>query len=228
MKIAVVNYSSPIGWYPDGQKRIEETMKKNGFDGSFYLFQDNDFFGSPSHSDNPYAFKVYAIQYAINLGYDVVWWMDSSIYAVRDINPVLDIVKERGYFFEQCGFSAGQYSNDNALEYFGITRDEAMDLGLFSAGFMILDFTKDIVREFFARWKKSCEDGIFKGQWNNSNKTESQDERCLGHRHDMSCASIVAKQLKMDYEPCGRYLSYIGEAYGEPKETTIFYLKPTI
>ena len=38
----------------------------------------------------------------------------------------------------------------------------------------------------------------------------------------------LAKQLKMDYEPCGRYLSYIGEAYGEPKETTIFYLKPTI
>jgi hypothetical protein len=227
MNIAIVNYSSPNGWYINGQKRIVETMKQFGYNGSIYMFQDNNLIGSPTHINNPYAFKVYAIQYARNAGHDVIWWMDSSIYAVKDISPILKIVEEDGYFFEQCGFTAGQWTNDRTLNYFGITRDESMVMPLFSAGFMILDFRHEIVREFFARWKNSCDAGMFIGQWDNKNKLESIDERCLGHRHDMSSASIIANQLKMKLHTCGTYLSYVGSGYAEPKESSIFHLQPT-
>lgn len=228
MKQTLVNYSSIDSWYPKGQKRLDETMTKFGFIGEKYLFSNNAQFGSPSHKENPYGFKIHSIQYALDRGAEIVWWMDSSIFPVKDINPVLEIVKKQGYFFEECGFYASQWTNDKTLDYFGISRDEAEKVKLFSAGFMILDFTKEITREFFARFKNSYEAGMFKGEWTNVNKSESQDSRCMGHRHDLSCASIIAHQLNMSLETCGTYLSYVGHGYATPKETSIFHLQPVV
>lgn len=226
MKQALVNYSSTDSWYHKGQKRLSEKMKQNGFVGEEYLFSDNTQFGSPTHKENPYGFKIHAIQYALDRGAELVWWMDSSIYPVKDINPILEIVKKQGYFFEECGFNASQWTNDKTLNYFGISRDESEKVQLFSAGFMCLDFRQELVREFFARFKNSYEAGMFKGNWTNSNESESQDSRCMGHRHDLSCASIIAHQLNMSLETCGTYLSYVGQGYGVPKESSIFHLQP--
>jgi len=228
MKQALVNYSSKDSWYHKGQERLVDTMKQFGFEGSMYMFQDNNEFGSPSHKDNPYGFKIHAIQYALDRGAEIVWWMDSSIFPVKDISPILKIAEEKGYFFEQCGYTAAQWTNDKTLNYFGITRDEAEKIQLFSAGFMVLDFRKELVREFFTRFKNSYEAGMFKGSWTNTDNSESQDVRCMGHRHDLSCASIIAYQLGMTYSPCGTYLSYIGSGYATPKETSIFHLQPVI
>lgn len=228
MKQALVNYSSLDSWYHKGQDRLVNTMKQFGFNGEMHMFSDNNQFGSPTHKDNPYGFKIHAIKYALDRGTDIVWWMDSSIFPVKDISPMLKIVEEKGYFFEQCGYTAAQWTNDKTLNYFGLTRDEAEKIQLFSAGFMILDFRKELVREFFARFRNSYEAGMFIGQWNNNNKTESQDSRCMGHRHDLSCASIIANQLDMTYSPCGTYLSYVGQGYATPKESSIFHLQPVI
>jgi hypothetical protein len=112
------------------------------------------------------------------------------------------------------------------LDYFLKNRDEAMNIQMFSAGFMMLDFNNPIAREFFSLWKRTCELGYFKGSWNNDQKTESQDERCKGHRHDMSCASLVAHHLGMKFENGGDFLSYVGDAYGTPSESAIFHLHP--
>jgi hypothetical protein len=37
--------------------------------------------------------------------------------------------------------------------------------------------------------------GLFIGQWNNKTKTESKDDRCLGHRHDQTCIELLAYKL---------------------------------
>lgn len=227
MNVSVVNFSSPGSWYTKGQQRIVESMKANGYNGAFYTFWDYQQIKSPSHQQAPYAFKIYAIEAALQQGHDVVWWMDSSIYAVKDITPVLNIVEKEGYFFEKCGFNAATWTNDRTLQYFGITRDEAEAIQLFSAGFTVLDFRKEKTVNFFKQWKKSCEDGMFSGNWTNIAKTESQDMRCLGHRHDMSCASIIAHKLDMPIFNTG-YLSYIGPGYGEPNKNSIFHLNPAL
>ena len=228
MRQTLVNYSSPDSWYPRGQKRLETAMRQFGFDGEMYMFSNNAQFGSPTHKENPYGFKIHAIQYALDRGAEIVWWMDSSIFPVKYIKPILDIVEEKGYFFEQCGYTAAQWTNDKTLQYFGLTRDDAEKVQLFSAGFMVLDFRKELVREFFARFKNSYEAGMFKGAWTNANNSESNDPRCSGHRHDLSCASIIAHKLNMELQTCGTYLSYVGQGYGTPKESSIFYLQPAV
>ena len=75
--------------------------------------------------------------------------------------------------------------------------------------------------QFFDRWLKLAKEEItFCGDWNNNSKQCSQDERCLGHRHDQTTASIIAHQLEMErINPHFMQYEYIGV---ETKENTIF------
>ncbi|MCK5521000.1 MAG: hypothetical protein KAI81_07795 [Candidatus Marinimicrobia bacterium] len=178
---------------------MKTSLVKVGFKGDFLGYKSVEAVGAPSHANNPYAFKIYAIDKAKALGYEVVLWCDASIYPVQSVQPALDWISDKRYLMEEAGHYAGTWSNDRTLKYFGITRDEAMKIPTFSAGFMGLDFTSELVREFYARFKNSCLDGMFKGDWVNKNNSESNDPRCKGHRHDLSCASIIAHQLGMEY-----------------------------
>ena len=222
----IVNYSSSNNWYPRGQERLKNEMPKHGYDGEFLFFKDTLPKGSPSHIKSPYGFKVYAIQEGLESGHNLVWWMDSSVYPIKDISRAVDLCLEQGYLFEEAGHLAGTWTNDKTLAHFGISRDEAMNIPMFSAGFTMLDFNNPIAREFFHQWKLACDSGCFQGSWDNLQKTESLDHRCFGHRHDMSCASIIAYKLGMKLAKGGDFLSYVGEAYGTPSESAIFHLQP--
>ena len=227
-KVAFVNFASKNGWYLQGQERLKKYWESfgNGYD--LICFQDEDQIGSPKHSDNPYAFKVYAMQAVRDMGYDIVVYMDASMWPVTSVQPLIDWIEQKGYLMEEAGHWSGTWANDRSLEYFKMSRDEAMKIPMFSAGMLGLDFRSELCREFFARWKNACQGGIFRGGWQNRDKSESQDPRCQGHRHDMTCASIIAKgQLSMEYSPGGHFLSYIGTVYGQPSKTSIFHLQPT-
>ena len=63
--------------------------------------------------------------------------------------------------------------------------------------------------------------GIFKGAWHNNHKTESQDPRCAGCRHDMSAGSIIANKLNMEYQDAGDWLVYAPPEQ-ETKESVVF------
>jgi len=123
---------------------------------------------------------------------------------------------------QYAGHLCGTWANDRCLEYFGITRDEAMELPMHgNGGFFALDFDTEIAQQFFLRWRQAMLDGIFKGAWNNDNNCESTDPRCKGHRHDMICGSIIANQLKMSALPKDLLMAYVGEPYGEAPETVV-------
>ena len=165
---------------------------------------------SEPHHQNPYAFKVYSIEYLRNLGYEKVFWFDASMNFIRHPQPILDFVSQKGYFFEEAGHYVGNWCNDNALQWFGITREEAMKMIMFSSGMMGLDFTQQVACDFFDKWKESMLAGCFVGSWGD-------------HRHDMTCASIVANQMGLAHEfsKGGTYLAYDGGGYGAPQGSVI-------
>ena len=84
---------------------------------------------------------------------------------------------------------------------------------MFAAGYCGFDFTHGLAQEFFAEWKESMLNGCFKGSWSD-------------HRHDMTCASIIANKHDMvkDYSSGGQYFAYIGEVYGTPLPTVVGHL----
>jgi hypothetical protein len=147
------------------------------------------------------------------MGYNQILWLDASVYPVKDITPVFDWLTEKGIFMEEAGHWAGTWSPQYVLDYFNITKEEAMKMPMFAAGYVGFDFRNPISQEFFAEWKEAMLNGMFKGSWDVT-------------RHDMVCASIIANKrgLLPLYSAGGQFFAYIGEAYGTPKDSVVFHL----
>ena len=219
---AIINFAS--GRYDKGQNRLRQSLIDVGFDGDFFGWRNEIDIGSPPHKENPYAFKIYAFEKALSMGYTKILWVDASIWAVKPLDPIWETVDRLGYMKQYAGHLVGWWANDRSLEYFGLTRDEAMKMEMHgNGGFFALDFENVTAQQFFMNWRQSMLDGIFKGEWTNNNKTESQDERCKGHRHDMTCGSIIANQLEMKAYVENTLMAYVGKGYNEPPETAVMH-----
>jgi hypothetical protein len=204
VRIAFVTFSS--GRYLGLEGKLRKSIEVHCPEADFFVFHDFAEIGSPTHLQSPYSFKVYAIQKVRNMGYPIVIWCDSAIRVHRSIDTWLPQVRASGVYLQKDGHKVGTWANDRALAYFGVTRDHAMTMSAAYACVMAFDFRNPIANEFFARWKKASEDGIFIGYWKNTLKTESQDERCEGHRHDQTCAELVAYTMDIPLLP--RVLSH--------------------
>jgi hypothetical protein len=205
----IVNFSTKE--YKLGQQRLCKSLN-----GCKKLMLDSyEIISSPSHSISPYEFKVHAIEKA--KAFDpVVVWADASLWRVGDISKIEEIILRDGFFGEEGGHYAGRWTNEFTRKYFNVTEEEMHQgpggITLFSAGLLGLDFNNDIAIRFFNEWKASGEAGCFKGSWDD-------------HRHEMSCASIIATRLGLKYQRGGKHLSYVGPGYSDPEKDTVFLLQ---
>ena len=156
---------------------------------------------SPTHQACPYAFKVYAIERAKALGYDIVIWCDSPQRLVQSPVAFIQTIEQVGVYLQRDGWTTGQWANDKALAYFKVTRDAAMQIPAIYACIMGVDFRHAMTKPFLTQWKAAALAGIFHGNWHNRDKTESADPRCRGHRHDQTCAELIAHQLHLPLQP---------------------------
>lgn len=199
VRIAFVTFST------DSYIQIEEGFQRSivKIQPNIPLFSLHDFniINSPSHKQDPYAFKIYAIEYVHNQGYDIVIWCDSPSRLIKPIDKWILDIERVGVYLQKDGWACGQWANDNALNHFCITRDEAMNISSVYACIMAFDFRHPITSQFLTMWKDCLRAGLFRGKWKNDDKTESQDERCLGHRHDQTCAELCAYKLGIELQP---------------------------
>lgn len=189
-KKCVVSFADGTGSYQKKMLRLEQSLNGN-FDGDFFGFKSYELIGCEPHSVIPYKFKPYAIQKAIDLGYEQILWVDSPVYAKQSIEPVFDHIAKHGYlFFDNIGFSLGDYTNDKTIEHFKINRDESWKVKMIMACVMGFDFTKTPVQDIFKQYL-SVANELYPGEWDNGDLTESQDRRVKGHRHDQSVMSAI-------------------------------------
>ncbi len=215
----VINLATPS--YHKGQHRLIESIRKFG-NCDILTWTDESQIHAPKHQENPYAFKCYAFHQAIQRGYTSILWLDASVVAMRDITPIFEHIEKHGYIGQDAGHIVGTWTNDQTLDYFNLTRDEAMDIPMIgNAGLVGLDINSPKAMEFLFDWNHAMLLGYFMGQWNNDNKTESLDPRCKGHRHDMSCSSILWHQHQMDRVPGDKYLQY--KSPNEPLEDGVYF-----
>lgn len=211
-KRAIVNFSNNNGWYGQGRERLK-TMLPDFVpdDVDMFFFEDEEKIGSPIHRDNPYAFKLYALQNVLEKGYHTLLYMDASLFPIRRLDAIFDVIEKEGMFAQHAGHMCGTWANDACLEYFGLTRDEAMLIPMYgNAGLLGLDLNNPDILNFYVRWRTSMQDGMFKGEWTNKNKSQSKDKRCKGHRHDMVCGSIVMFQMGLHtrYQEGDKWMIY--------------------
>lgn len=194
-RIAFVTFATDR--YIGHDLKLRKSVQIHCPDADVFTFRSFEEIGSPIQSVNPYAFKVYAIENVRQLGYDVILWSDSINILSKSIQPVFDRLKTVGVYLPADGWKVGEWANDKSLSYFGVSRDEAMTIESCYACVLGFDFRNPITNEFFTRWKRACQDGVFCGMWSNTNNTESEDPRCRGHRHDQTCADLIAYILNI-------------------------------
>lgn len=191
MKAAVVSFADRTGSYQKKMQRLEQSLKGN-FDGDFLGFTDYAQIDSPKHSEIPYAFKPYAIQKARDMGYDLILWADSPVYAIKNIQPVFDHIQNHGYLlFDNIGFSLGDYSSDKQLNHFGITRQQAWDAKQIMACVMGFNFAWYQTQMMFYEYRDVANE-LYPGSWDNDDGDVSSDMRVRGSRHDQSVMSCIA------------------------------------
>lgn len=206
----IVNFAQG-NWYPRGAQRLRDAKKF--CEGIDILTLDNyDTIGSPTHAQDPYAFKVYAMEYAFNQGYTTVLYVDSSLHPVKDCRPVFDYIEENGHLMQKAGHMLSRWCNETAKNYYNFTPEEWSKFELYSAGFTGLDFLNERSQEFFLKWKQSQLDGMFKGDWKD-------------HRHDMTNASAIAQRLGMNFEE-RTFMQYIGQGYAPANDFAYFHCHP--
>lgn len=223
----IINYATggPDSVFARGQGRLVKECLKQGYKGDFLLFNDENPLNCPSHAQVPYAFKPHAMKAAAELGYRYLLWCDSSVYPVAPLNTIFDIIKKDKYLFFMCGWKAGQWCSDAALDSLGVTRDEAMEMDQLIGGCQGLDMGDVLCRAYLSQWYELSRDGIsFVGAWTNEKRQVSKDPRVLGHRHDQVCASILAWQLGMRNYRTGTLL-YDNTGQAEPTPETLFMVR---
>ena len=198
MKKAVINFANANKWYPYGQQRLYRSLALVNWDGHLMFRTKEEEIGAPPHSEVPYAFKPYLLLSAVQLGCTHVLWCDASVFAIRNIRPMFDYLENHSHmFFYNC--STGNWTSDACLEVFGLTRDEAMNVPMLMGICMGFNMTHPTTQKFLEQWLEHARDGkSFPGHWNNDHQEVSKDERCKGHRHDQSVASILAWKLGME------------------------------
>jgi len=139
----------------------------------------------PSHSDQKYLFKAYAIQYAIEQGYENILWCDSSIVLHKNPEHHFELLKEIGtVLFDNPGCTIGTYTAKSCIDRIGIPHHK-LDRFECDAGIMLFNVerSKDILNDYF----NFCLDGICLNGADNVGY-----EGYKAHRHDQSIISLLA------------------------------------
>jgi hypothetical protein len=79
-----------------------------------------------------------------------------------------------------------------------------------NSGFLGLNLENEISVNFLNQWRESMLDGCFKGSWDD-------------HRHDMTCGSIIANRLGMEYKSGNDWLHYAPPEQEQPNEKVIIH-----
>lgn len=202
-KKCVVSFADGVGYYAKALMRLELSLKQVAFDGYFKGINDYGHIESPLHKGPgavPYAFKAYSIKKAIEEGADLLLWCDSVVYATKSLTPIFDHIKKRGYlFFDNIGYSIGDYTSDACLNHYGMSREEAFNSKMIMACVMGFDLNNMTAKHFLDQYISAAADGIsYPGSWTNENLQVSNDMRVKGHRHDQSVASVLIKQMGLE------------------------------
>lgn len=209
------------GWYAAGVERLERSVIFNGFGGDILSWKNEYPPNSFNHTDNPYAFKVFAFQEAFNRGYKVVLFCDASLYAIKDPMPIFDYVNDNGLYFFKSGYPISATATDNLLNYSGLIRENLVDVPEFATGCVGINISNPNGSKFFERWKQMMYDGMFKGS-RTHDTNDSAHPLFKFSRQDQSAASIALHELGIKTSGENEnWCSY----YPSHTDKTIFFIK---
>ena len=222
VKSCILNFSNGLG-FQNGQERLRETINQHS-DGSypfhFLFFREYSDIGGPHHLQLPYAFKFYSIKKALEMGYQNIFWLDSSMVSIKPAEALFRHLDKVGYAITWSEYNISQWTNDITLKYFNKSREYAEKLRLMYGGCMGFNTSAPKFGKFFEKYQKALP--YLQGGWHNNDLSQSKDPKCRGHRHDMSIISLILNDMNM-VDESGTFFEYKHSDDSPYKEQTCFY-----
>lgn len=205
--------------YQRGQDRLVNSLIHHGFSYDILAFPD---WPNNEYGRVPYNIKASAIHEAMKRGYTRILWLDSSVWAVQNPNKIFEVINTEGWYFWRSGFNCAQVSNDAALKYHGISRNEAEGIHDCSSSMLGLHLDNPKAQGFAKAWLKSAKDGL----WATSREHAggSQDRRYQFDRQDQTHASLLIRKFGMTLHDPGAYSQYANDK-GIYPDSVIFVMR---
>ena len=228
-RVCIVNYASGHH-YRMGQQRLIRQLDHVLWKGRTMLWAEQLPPNSPPHPRKtqwaikgytPYAFKVYALEAARLAGNDIVIWLDASMVPIRPLEPLIEHIAEHGYWFPLEGWTVGQWCADEPRHMMALGWEESFDIPMVTAGAMGLDLRHTESSWLLEAWLGMCRAGVFRGPWTNKGFEASTNPRVRGHRHDMTCLSVLAHRRGMTGTPIPKFYSVGDSKLDYPPEVCI-------
>jgi len=206
------------GWYPAGLDRLERSLLFHGSAADFLFYRDEYPPNSPTHEENPYAFKIFGFRGAIRRNYKVMCHLDSSFWAIKNPDPIFDIINDHGVFAFRSGYNCAETCPDNLLAAVGMSRDEAEQLPEIATGIVGINISNPDGQAVFEKWSDMCDAGLFKNS-RTHNSNESSDPRFKFGRQDQSAFSLAVhlSGIKFDYQDFVAYYNNGNPGYNPEK-----------
>jgi len=217
-------------WYKKGARRLWESLTEKCPESGTFIAWDQMPPGTPDLKEdrmyNAYIAKPYALRSALAQA-DIAILCDASFYAIRDIAPLVEHIREHGYYLCRNGSSVGEWTSDACLRYFDLERDEVMGMADISSYCVGINKHDLKALRFADAWcqhsNRQTIPGFHTNQPHKNRRSRnpgwvSQERRVKGHRHDQSVISILAHQMGL-LDWCNRplYTTY----KGHEDETTV-------
>ena len=165
------------------------------FDGVGLGFDDEVQVGSPSLASLPCAFKLFSMAKARDAGFNRVLWCDASMWAIKDIQPLFDMMARDGYLILSGGNRVGRWCSDACLTAFGVSRDQAMGIPEVMGGAWGIDFQHPAGLALFEQYMANLEH--HRGDRVNVAGRVSSDPWVGGHR-TQAVLSLLAWKMGLN------------------------------
>ena len=226
--VAIVTFFDDKEKYKLAGNRQRESLHSINFPmDNYFQFRTFEEIESPNHADIPYAFKPYAIDKIKQKGFSIIIWMDSPVYAIKPLNKFIEYINTNGFiFFDNLGYTIGDYTSDDCLNNYGIGRDKSFNYPMIMACLMAFDFRNQKANKLFNKYLEATSiKGNYEGDWTNETNQVSYDNRVKGHRHDQSVMSILLAQEKIKpLHPHSTFFAYFGNPGHLPHAETVCLL----
>lgn len=240
VKACILTAHNGKGWYPKGQKRLINSLRHHGFRHDIVAIEctpiQNSWLVTGSvngryidpqtisgyKSDCVYTLKAAAFDYVRSLGYDTILWLDCSVWAIKDPEPIFDIISHTGHYFWRSGFTLGQTCSDKCLDYFMFTREKAHKINDCSTSMFGLKVSNPDSAKFLDYWLKAAADGMFHGSRDEIPGRGDHEQKFM-HRQDQSVASCLIPSFNMKIHQPGQYSQY-ADVNGDYPESVVLVM----
>lgn len=216
--------SAGIGhWYAKGVSRLENSLIHHGFAGRTMFWKDEYPPYSPTHEAIPYGFKIYEFEAAIESGASVIMHLDASFWCIKNPHTLFDLISDKGVIGFRTGYNMAQTSSDAALEWAGITRDEAELLPEIASGMVGLRLDNPYGKEVYRLWKE----GMLLGYSRNNRVhdiSDSADPRMIHARQDQTLYSLAIHMVGLNIDDADYVAYYNGANTGYNPDKCLFFI----